>query len=51
VAFHPVLGGPRGVAGLWLMQSVALGLTSVSLLGFYVWVLKRQRLAADPALR
>jgi MATE family multidrug resistance protein len=50
-AFHPVLGGPRGVAGLWLMQSVALGLTSLLLLGFYLWVLRQQRLTADSMSR
>jgi MATE family multidrug resistance protein len=50
-AFHPVLGGPRGVAGLWLMQSVALGLTSLLLLGFYLWVLRQKRLTADSMSR
>jgi MATE family multidrug resistance protein len=43
VAFRPVLGGPRGVAGLWLMQSVALGLTSLLLLAFYFRVLRQRR--------
>ncbi len=42
VAFHAVLGGPRGAAGLWLMQSVALCLTSLLLLGLYLWVLRRR---------
>jgi multidrug resistance protein, MATE family len=44
VAFHAVLGGPRGVSGMWLMQSVALFLTSGLLLGLYLFVLRRQRL-------
>jgi MATE family, multidrug efflux pump len=51
VAFHPVLGGPRGVAGMWLTQAVALCLTSLLLLGFYVWVLRQQRPAARSASR
>jgi MATE family multidrug resistance protein len=45
VAFHPVLGGPHGASGLWLMQSVALGLTALLLLGFYAWVLRQQQAA------
>ncbi len=47
VAFYPVLGAPRGAAGMWLMQAVALGLTSLLLLSFYLWVLKQQRPAAS----
>jgi multidrug resistance protein, MATE family len=43
VAFHAVLGGPRGVSGMWLMQSVALVLTSLLLLGLYLWVLHQER--------
>jgi MATE family, multidrug efflux pump len=43
VAFHPVLGGPRGASGMWLMQSVALCLTSLLLLGLYLLVLRQQR--------
>lgn len=47
VAFHPVLGPPRGAAGLWLMQAVALGLTALLLIAFYAWVLReRERPAA-----
>jgi MATE family multidrug resistance protein len=42
LAFHSVLGGPRGAPGLWLMQSVALGLTSGLLFALYLWVLGRQ---------
>ncbi len=43
VAFHSVLGGPRGAPGLWLMQSVALGLTSALLFALYLWVLRQGR--------
>ena len=43
VAFHEVLGGPRGVSGMWLMQSIALCLTSLLLLGLYLWVLRQER--------
>lgn len=43
VAFHPVLGAPRGAQGMWLMQAVALALTSLLLVGFYVRVLAQQR--------
>jgi multidrug resistance protein, MATE family len=49
VGFHSVLGGPRGASGMWLMQSVALCLTSLLLLGFYRWVLRQQRVAAGSA--
>src|SRR5215510_1758757 len=45
VAFHAVLGGPHGVSGMWLMQSVALVLTSLLLLGLYLWVLRQRDLA------
>jgi MATE family multidrug resistance protein len=41
VAFYPVLGTPRGAPGMWLMQGVALFLTSLLLVGFYLRVLKR----------
>jgi MATE family multidrug resistance protein len=44
VAFHAVLGEPRGASGMWLMQSVALFLTSGLLLGLYLFVLRQQRL-------
>jgi len=49
VAFHPVLGGPRGASGLWLMQATALCLASGLLLGFYLWILRQRDLS--PALR
>lgn len=42
VAFHPVLGGPRGAAGMWLMQACALSAASVLLAGFYLWVVRRR---------
>jgi multidrug resistance protein, MATE family len=42
VAFHPVLGGPRGASGLWLMQAIALCLASALLLGFYLWILRQR---------
>ena len=41
VAFYPILGGPRGAQGMWLMLAVALGLTAALLLGFYLWVLRQ----------
>jgi MATE family multidrug resistance protein len=43
VAFHSVLGEPRGAPGLWLMQSVALALTSLLLVACYLWVLRKGR--------
>ena len=42
VAFRPVLGGPRGAQGMWMMQALALGLTSALLLGFYELVERRR---------
>jgi MATE family multidrug resistance protein len=42
VAFGPLLGGPRGVQGLWLMLAASLALTAALLMGFYVWTLRRQ---------
>jgi MATE family multidrug resistance protein len=51
VAFRPVLGGPRGAPGLWLMQAVALFLTAGLLLGCYLWVLRYQRAAGSAATR
>ena len=46
VGFHAVLGGPRGAPGMWLMQSVALVVTSLLLLGLYFWVLRQRRFVA-----
>ena len=51
VGFHPVLGGPRGASGIWMMQSVALFLTSLLLFGYYLWVLRQQRNASKPIPR
>ena len=51
LGFSPVLGGPRGAAGMWLMQSVALWLTALLLLGLYLWVLRQQRPAIGFASR
>src|SRR5262249_35203497 len=51
VGFHSVLGGPCGASGMWLMQSVALCLTSLLLLGFYVWVLRQQRMVVGATVR
>jgi multidrug resistance protein, MATE family len=45
LGFRHALGPPRGVTGMWLMQSVALGLTSVLLFGLYLWVLREERRA------
>jgi MATE family multidrug resistance protein len=36
VAFGGILGFPWGIAGMWLMQSVALALAALLLVGFYV---------------
>jgi MATE family multidrug resistance protein len=51
VGFHAVLGGPRGASGVWLMQAVALFLTSLLLLACYLWVLRHQRSVADSVAR
>jgi MATE family multidrug resistance protein len=42
VAFRPLFGAPRGAAGMWLMQALALFVTSLLLLGFYGLVLRRR---------
>ena len=42
VAFRGVWGPPLGVTGMWLMQSVGLGLAGALLLGFYLWLLRRR---------
>jgi hypothetical protein len=34
-----------GIAGMWLMQSIALGLAAVLLLGFYSWLLRVRAVA------
>ena len=43
VAFRPVLGGPRGVQGMWLMLALALALTACTLVAFYLWFLREQQ--------
>ena len=42
VAFRGVWGSPRGVTGMWLMQSVGLALAGALLLGFYVWLMRQE---------
>lgn len=36
VAFAGIWGPPRGIAGMWLMQSLALALSALLLVGFYL---------------
>ena len=36
VAFGGMWGPPWGIAGMWLMQSLALALAALLLVGFYV---------------
>jgi multidrug resistance protein, MATE family len=36
IAFGGLWGPPRGIAGMWLMQSVALALAALLLVGFYL---------------
>ena len=43
VAFRGMWGPPRGVTGMWLMQSVGLGLAAALLLGFYLAVVVRRK--------
>lgn len=43
VAFRGVWGSPWGVGGMWMMQSVGLGLAGVFLLGFYLRLLRMPR--------
>jgi MATE family multidrug resistance protein len=38
VAFRGLWGPPWGIAGMWLMQSLALGVAALLLVGFYVGV-------------
>jgi MATE family multidrug resistance protein len=40
LTFRGMAGPPWGIAGMWLMQSVALGLAAALLLGFYSWLLR-----------
>jgi MATE family multidrug resistance protein len=41
-AYRPLLGGPRGAQGLWLMLALSLAFTACLLLSFYLWVVRRQ---------
>jgi MATE family multidrug resistance protein len=41
LAFRSVAGPPWGIAGMWLMQSIALGLAAVLLVAFYLWIVQR----------
>jgi multidrug resistance protein, MATE family len=41
VAFGGVWGPPWGISGMWLMQSFALALAAILLVGFYVGVTAR----------
>lgn len=50
VAFQPVLGEPLGAQGMWLMLTVALAMTAMALVGFYLWFLQRQTLASHRLL-
>jgi MATE family multidrug resistance protein len=49
VAFRGIGGPPRGVTGMWLMQSVGLGLAGALLLGFYVWLMRQRDAQQTPA--
>jgi MATE family multidrug resistance protein len=40
LAFRGLWGSPWGVTGMWLMQSVGLGLAGLLLLAFYLWLLR-----------
>jgi MATE family multidrug resistance protein len=41
VAFRGTWGPPRGIAGMWMMQSIALALAAVLLVSFYIWIAQR----------
>ena len=45
LAFRGVAGPPWGIAGMWLTQSIALGLAAALLLGFYSWVSRIRAIA------
>src|SRR5580765_7950659 len=50
LAFRGVAAPPWGIAGMWLMQSIALGLAAALLLGVYSWVSRtRVRRHPEPA--
>jgi MATE family, multidrug efflux pump len=41
VAFGGLWGPPWGIAGMWLMQSIALALAALLLVAFYLWIVQR----------
>jgi multidrug resistance protein, MATE family len=43
VAFGGLWGPPWGIAGMWLMQSIALGLAALLMVGFYLRLPRRRR--------
>ena len=52
LAFRGVAGPPWGIAGMWLTQSIALGLAAALLLGVYSWVSRTRAVATrEMALR
>ena len=51
LAFRGVAGPPWGIAGMWLMQSIALALAAALLVGFYLWVIQRVAKTAVRPLR
>ncbi len=51
VAFVGVGGPPWGVSGMWLMQSIGLGLAAALLLGVYGWLLRREDRTGTIAVR
>jgi len=53
VAFGGVWGPPWGIAGMWLMQSVALALAALLLVGFYLGLprFRRYRVPRGDQLR
>jgi len=51
LAFRGVAGPPWGIAGMWLMQSIALALAAALLVVFYLWVIQRVAKTAVRPLR
>jgi MATE family multidrug resistance protein len=49
IAFGGVWGPPWGIAGMWLMQSVALALAALLLVGFYVVTVRSTTLMPSSA--
>jgi MATE family multidrug resistance protein len=48
VAFGGAAGPPWGIAGMWLMQSIALALAALLLVGFYLWRCRPQPDETNP---